>query len=72
MERGKPPFQPDVRRPGSADEADRTGSGPEHPGGLLFGVAPEDAGKVRDGFKRRGETCWEIGEVTTEIGIAVR
>jgi selenide,water dikinase len=44
----------------------------ETSGGLLFGVAPEDAGRVRDGFKRRGEDCWEIGLVTAEIGIAVR
>jgi selenide,water dikinase len=44
----------------------------ETSGGLLFGVAPESAGMVRDGFKRRGEACWEIGEVTAEIGIAVR
>ena len=44
----------------------------ETSGGLLFGVAPENAGMVRDGFKRRGEACWEIGEVTAEIGIAVR
>ena len=44
----------------------------ETSGGLLFGVAPEDAGMVHDGFKRRGEDCWEIGEVTAEIGIAVR
>ena len=44
----------------------------ETSGGLLFGVAPEDAERVRDGFKRRGEDCWEIGLVTAEIGIAVR
>jgi selenide,water dikinase len=44
----------------------------ETSGGLLFGVAPEDAGMIHDGFKRRGEACWEIGEVTAEIGIAVR
>jgi hypothetical protein len=35
-------------------------------------VAPEDASMIHDGFKRRGEACWEIGEVTAEIGIAVR
>ena len=44
----------------------------ETSGGLLFGVAPEDAVRVRDGFELRGEACWEIGEVTAEIGIAVR
>jgi selenide, water dikinase len=44
----------------------------ETSGGLLFAVAPEHAQLVHDGFKRRGETCWEIGEVTAEIGITVR
>jgi len=44
----------------------------ETSGGLLFGVAPEDTRMVHDGFKRRGEACWEIGEVTAEIGIAIR
>ena len=44
----------------------------ETSGGLLFGVTSEDARMVHDSFKRRGETCWEIGEVTAEIGIAVR
>ena len=44
----------------------------ETSGGLLFGVAPEDTRMVHDGFKRRGEACWEIGEVTAEVGIAVR
>jgi selenide,water dikinase len=44
----------------------------ETSGGLLFSVAPEDARLVHDGFKRRGEPCWEIGEVTAEIAIAVR
>jgi len=44
----------------------------ETSGGLLFGVAPENAGLVRDGFAQRGEACWEIGEVTTEIGLYVR
>jgi len=44
----------------------------ETSGGLLFAVAPEHAQLVHDGFKRRGETCWEIGEVTPEIGISVR
>src|ERR1700675_167013 len=29
----------------------------ETSGGLLFAVAPEDAGMVHDGFKRRGEIC---------------
>jgi selenide, water dikinase len=44
----------------------------ETSGGLLFAVAAEDSGLVLDGFKRRGEPCWEIGEVTGEVGIAVR
>jgi len=43
----------------------------ETSGGLLFTVAPENAGMVHDGFKRQGEACWEIGEVTAETGIAV-
>jgi selenide,water dikinase len=44
----------------------------ETSGGLLFSVASEHAALVHDGFKRRGEPCWEIGEVTTELGITVR
>lgn len=44
----------------------------ETSGGLLFAAAPDDARLVRDGFARRGEPCWEIGEVTAEIGISVR
>jgi selenide, water dikinase len=44
----------------------------ETSGGLLFGVAPEDVGMVHDGFKRQGEACWEVGEVTAEAGIAIR
>jgi selenophosphate synthase len=44
----------------------------ETSGGLLFGVAPEDVQLVVDGFARRGEPCWEIGEVTGEIGMAIR
>jgi hypothetical protein len=35
-------------------------------------VAREDVNLVLDGFARRGEPCWEIGEVAGEIGIAVR
>ena len=44
----------------------------ETSGGLLFGVAPENARLVRDGFAQRGEGCWEVGEVTSEIGLSVR
>jgi selenide, water dikinase len=43
----------------------------ETSGGLLFSAAPEDARLVHDGFERRGEPCWQIGEVTTEFGISV-
>ena len=44
----------------------------ETSGGLLFGVAPENVRLVRDGFAQRGEGCWEVGEVTSEIGLSVR
>ena len=44
----------------------------ETSGGLFFGVAPEHTRMVQESFKRLGEPCWEIGEVTAEIGIAVR
>jgi selenide,water dikinase len=43
----------------------------ETSGGLLFAVPRERAGDVLDRFKARGEPCWEIGEVTTEISISV-
>jgi selenide,water dikinase len=43
----------------------------ETSGGLIFGVAPERAGAVREGFDRRRESCWEIGEVTQELLISV-
>lgn len=43
----------------------------ETSGGLIFGVAPERAAAVRDGFDRLGEPCWEIGEVTEELRIGV-
>jgi selenide,water dikinase len=43
----------------------------ETSGGLLFAVDPARAPAVREGFKRRGEPCWEIGEVTKEIRIVV-
>src|SRR5712671_5049231 len=43
----------------------------ETSGGLIFGVAPERAAAVRDGFDRRRESCWEIGEVTQELLISV-
>jgi selenide,water dikinase len=43
----------------------------ETSGGLIFGVAPERAAAVREGFDRRREPCWEIGEVTQELLISV-
>jgi selenide,water dikinase len=43
----------------------------ETSGGLLFGVSPDRAAAVHDSFRRRGEPCWEIGEVTAQTGIAV-
>jgi selenide,water dikinase len=43
----------------------------ETSGGLLFSVSPEQAPRVLDAFKRRGESCWEIGEVTSSPGIVV-
>jgi selenide,water dikinase len=43
----------------------------ETSGGLLFAVPPHRAVQVHDGFKRRGESCWEIGEVTVEARITV-
>jgi selenide,water dikinase len=43
----------------------------ETSGGLLFAAAPERAGDVHAGFARRGEPCWEVGEVTAAPGIAV-
>ncbi len=59
---------------GSSIEAAHTGLlfESETSGGLLFAVAPEHTRLVHEGFKRLGEPCWEIGEVTAEIGIAVR
>ena len=43
----------------------------ETSGGLLFSVAPERARAVADAFRRRGEECWEIGEVLREAVIRV-
>jgi selenide,water dikinase len=43
----------------------------ETSGGLLFGVAPERGPDVLDGFRRRGEACWEVGEVVAEPGLIV-
>jgi selenide,water dikinase len=43
----------------------------ETSGGLLFGVDPDRAAAVREGFARRGEPVWEIGVVTAESRLAV-
>src|SRR5437879_5948383 len=43
----------------------------EPSGGLLFSVAAGRAPGVLDAFRRRGEECWEIGEVLSEPVIRV-
>ncbi|MBI4587968.1 MAG: selenide, water dikinase SelD [Candidatus Rokubacteria bacterium] len=43
----------------------------ETSGGLLFPVAPERADQVIESFGKRGEPCWEIGEVSAEPTIRV-
>jgi selenide,water dikinase len=43
----------------------------ETSGGLFFGVPPREASRVLDAFRARGEECWEVGEVTREVGIRV-
>ena len=43
----------------------------ETSGGLLFAVDPGKVSAVTEGFKRRGEPCWEIGAVTSDIRITV-
>ncbi len=43
----------------------------ETSGGLLFSVAADQARTVQEGFAKRGEPCWEIGEVLSEPGIRV-
>src|SRR5216117_1684466 len=43
----------------------------ETSGGLLFSVAPARARGVMDAFRRRGEQCWEIGEVVSKPVIRV-
>ena len=44
----------------------------ETSGGLLFSVRPERAGEVLPAFERRGEPCWEIGEVVADPVIRIR
>src|SRR5262249_52424070 len=36
----------------------------ETSGGLLFSVPSGHAADVIEGFRQRGESCWEVGEVT--------
>jgi selenide,water dikinase len=43
----------------------------ETSGGLLFSVEPGRAGQVTAAFERRGERCWEIGEVVREPVVRV-
>jgi selenide,water dikinase len=43
----------------------------ETSGGLLFAVDPDRTEAVREGFAKRGEPVWEIGEVTAEPRLAV-
>jgi selenide,water dikinase len=43
----------------------------ETSGGLLFSVHPGRLADALDAFKRRGEPCWHIGEVTERSGIVV-
>lgn len=43
----------------------------ETSGGLLFSVEPGRAAEVTEGFRRRGEECWEIGEVVRDPVIRI-
>ncbi|MBI2216777.1 MAG: selenide, water dikinase SelD [Candidatus Rokubacteria bacterium] len=43
----------------------------ETSGGLLFSVEPSSAAHVLDRFRRRGEECWEIGEVLADPVIRI-
>jgi len=43
----------------------------ETSGGLFFAVPPDGAGRVIESFRKRGEPCWEIGEVIVEPAIRV-
>ena len=43
----------------------------ETSGGLLFSIEATRAGDVVDAFRRRGEECWEIGEVLVDPVIRV-
>jgi selenide,water dikinase len=44
----------------------------ETSGGLFFSIDPARASGVADAFRRRGEECWEIGEVVAEPVINVQ
>src|SRR5437867_2524756 len=57
--------------PGVPDDLASMLTEAETSGGLLFSVAPSQAGAVGDAFRRRGEECWEIGSVLTEPVIRV-
>ncbi len=43
----------------------------ETSGGLLFAAPRERAGEVLEAFRARGEACWEVGDVTAGVSIAV-
>jgi selenide,water dikinase len=43
----------------------------ETSGGLLFSVGREQASRVLEGFAKRGEPCWEVGQVLDEPLIRV-
>jgi selenide,water dikinase len=43
----------------------------ETSGGLFFAVSVKNAPGVRGRFEARGDQCWEVGEVTREVGIHV-
>lgn len=43
----------------------------ETSGGLFFAVPLDRAGRVIEDFRKRGEPCWEIGEVIVEPAIRV-
>jgi selenide,water dikinase len=44
----------------------------ETSGGLLFSVEVDDAPRVAEGFAKRGEECWEIGEVVADRVIRIQ
>ena len=44
----------------------------ETSGGLLFSVEADDAPRVVDGFRKRGEDCWEIGEIVGDRVIRIQ